>query len=50
MLADWLQWAPGDQRGSTSYATQEGLRDALNKGELSEAAQSITAEILKPTA
>ena len=50
MLAEWLQWAPGDRRGSTNCATLEGLRDALNKAELSEAAQSITAEILKPTA
>ena len=48
MLADWLQWAPGDQRGSTSYATLEGLSDALNEAGLSEAAQSITREILKP--
>ena len=47
MLADWLQWAPGDQRGSTSYATLEGLRDALNKAGLSVASQSITTEILK---
>jgi hypothetical protein len=50
MIADWLQWAPGDQRGSTNYATLEGLRDAVNKAGLSEAAQSITTEILKPTA
>ena len=49
MLADWLQWAPEDQRGSKSYATLEGLRDALNKAGLSEAAYSITTEILKPT-
>ena len=49
MLADWLQWAPRDQRRSTNYATLEGLSDALNKAGLSEAAQSITTEILKPT-
>ena len=49
MLTNWLQWAPGDQRGSTSYATLEGLRDALNKAGLSEAARSIFIEILKPT-
>ena len=42
MLAVWLQWAPGDHRGSTSSATLEGLRDALNKAGLSEEAQSIT--------
>ncbi len=43
MLADWLQWAPGDQR---DYATLEALSDALNKVGLSKAA----TEILKPTA
>ena len=41
MLAEWLQWTPGDQRGSTKCATLEGLSDALNKAGLSEAAQSI---------
>ncbi len=50
MLADWLQWAPGDQRGSTNYVTLEGLRDAVNKAGLSDAARLITTEILKPTA
>ena len=41
MLAEWLQWAPGDERGSTKCATLEGLRDALNKAGLSDTAQSI---------
>lgn len=31
MLSEWLQWAPGDARGSTKSATLEGLRDALDK-------------------
>ena len=30
MLQDWLQWAPGDGRGSTCFATLEGLKEALN--------------------
>ena len=29
MLAAWLQWAPGDSRGSAYYATLEGLKFAL---------------------
>ena len=29
MLAQWLQWAPGDKRGSANYATLEGLKFAL---------------------
>ena len=41
MLEKWLQWAPGDQRGSTECANLEGLSDALNKAGLSEAAWSI---------
>ena len=49
MLAEWLQWTPEDQRGSTNYATLEGLRDALNKAGLLEAAHLITTEILKTT-
>ena len=30
MLAEWLQWAPGDSRGSTSLATLEALKTALS--------------------
>lgn len=29
MLTQWLQWAPGDGRDSTSLATKESLRVAL---------------------
>ena len=39
ILTQWLQWAPGDGRGSTSYATKESLRAALlevNLGQLAE--------------
>ena len=50
MLAEWLQWTSRDQRGSTTYATLEGLSNTLNKAGLSEAAELITAVILKPTA
>ena len=31
MLTKWLQWAPGDGRGSRNFATFEDLRDALLK-------------------
>ena len=33
MLAAWLQWAPGDDRGSTCYATLEALKFALKSVE-----------------
>ena len=39
MLSQWLQWAPGDGRGSTGFATKESLRAALlsiNQGQLAQ--------------
>ena len=41
MLAEWLQWAPGDIRESTGFATLESLKEALNKAGLGETACSI---------
>ena len=41
MLAEWLQWAPGDARGSTNFATLNGLRQALDKAGLSAIAQAL---------
>ena len=41
MLAQWLQWTPGDQRRRTSCATLEQLIDVLKEVGLSETAQLI---------
>ena len=41
MLALWLQWAPGDSRGSTSFATLEALKTALNQAGLGVTAHSL---------
>ena len=41
MLAQWLQWAPGDSRGSTSFATLENLRTALSQAGLGAAAHGL---------
>ena len=41
MLAQWLQWAPGDSRGSTSFATLDGLKSALNQAGLSATAHDL---------
>ena len=30
MLEEWQQWAPGDARGSTRYATLDALRAAMD--------------------
>ena len=41
MLAQWLQWAPGDCRGSTSFATLENLKTALNHANLGATAHDL---------
>jgi hypothetical protein len=41
MLSSWQQWAPGDYRGSTSYATLESLRTAVNRAGLGLTAQEL---------
>ena len=41
MLVQWLQWAPGDSRGSTSFATLEALKTALNEACLGATAHDL---------
>ena len=41
MLSEWLQWAPGDGRGSTSYATLESLKTALCEADLGAVADTL---------
>ena len=41
MLAEWLQWAPGDSRGSTSFATLEVLKTALDQAGLGATAHNL---------
>ena len=41
MLADWLQWAPGDSRMSTTFATLQGLKSALTQAGLAAAAHDL---------
>ena len=45
MLSQWLQWAPGDGRGSTGFATRESLRAALLKANLGQLAQQFIRPI-----
>ena len=45
MLEDWLQWAPEDGRGSTSFATLEGLMDALCQAGLGASASNLQLKI-----
>ena len=44
MLSEWLQWAPVDGRGSTSFATLEGLKAALGKAGLGAAAHDLNIQ------
>ena len=41
MLSDWRQWAPGDCRGSTGYATLASLKSAVNSAGLGRTAQEL---------
>ena len=41
MLSQWLQWAPGDGRGSTGYASKESLQAALLRANLGQLAQQL---------
>ena len=41
MLAQWLQWAPGDSRGSTSFATLKALKTALSEAYLGATAHDL---------
>jgi hypothetical protein len=45
MLEDWLQWAPGDSRGSTSFATLEDLVDALRQAGLGARACDLKLKV-----
>ena len=41
LLTQWMQWEPGDQRGSTAIPTREALRAALLKANLGNVAEMI---------
>ena len=41
MLSKWLQWTPGDNRGSTSFATPKALTAALRKAGLGATANDL---------
>ena len=41
VLQEWLQWAPGDSRGSKNFATLENLKSALFKAGFEDTAHSL---------
>ena len=44
MLESWLQWAPGDGRESTSFATLKDLKAALNETGLGATAHNLNLQ------
>ena len=42
MLDQWLDWAPGDYRGSTNFATLEDLKVALHRAGFGAVAEDLT--------
>lgn len=45
MLSDWQQWAPGDARGSTDYATLDSLRAAVDVAGLGVIAEELGGKL-----
>ena len=42
LLSTWLQWAPGDGRGSKDFATLEALKDAVSQAGFGRTALDLT--------
>ena len=45
MLSEWLEWAPGDQRGSTQYATLAAINKAISDAGLGATAAELITTI-----
>ena len=48
MLAEWLEWAPGDERGSQNYAILSGLKSAVREAGLGRTAEELTLSNTSP--
>ena len=48
MLSEWLEWAPGDERGSKNYATLSGLKSAVREAGLGRTAEELTLSNTSP--
>ena len=44
LISQWLEWAPGDQRGSVQFATLNALRGALHDAGVEVSALKLTLE------
>ena len=45
MLESWLQWAPGDSRGSPNFATLEVLKEALSEAGLGASGHDLRLKV-----
>ena len=45
VLSQWLEWAPGDSRGSDSFATLETLQKALTDAEFPNISHELQVAI-----
>ena len=45
LLASWMQWAPGDARGSRDYATMHSLCTAVSKAGLGVVTQQLRLKV-----
>ena len=46
MLSQYLEWAPGDSRGSKEYATLGALKEAVSRAELGKTAKELAIEVI----
>ncbi len=44
VIGEWIEWGPGDKRGSKDVATLEALKSALQKTNFGKLASSLTLE------
>ena len=42
LVSDWLEWAPGDSRGSTNYANLEDIKSAVSKAGFGVVAEELS--------
>ena len=48
MLAEWLEWAPGDERGSNNIANLSDLKSAVREAGLGRTAEELTLSNTSP--
>lgn len=41
MLSKWIEWFPGDDRGSSGYATKNALKKAVDEAGLGRTAREL---------